>query len=192
MTEQGFTLQVYRIRERLFDNAQAVLQDALPEAKISPSIDRRQLLVWARTAEHESIQNILNTLDQQIGPHDQQTLVAYGLKEATRSAAQSFLNESLPGLQYIESNDPTKLLIRARADQHAVVERLLKEFEQANPSKPVMTVEVYPLDDRDADRVQKLLDPDLLRGLSTELDESKKRADRACDRPTTCEAERGA
>ncbi len=153
-TEGGPTLALYPMESTTAaSNALTVLRTVTPEAQISPSPDYRNLIVWARPAEHEKIKETLTQLAEK-KPENTSTLETYTIENMPASSALPILQAQVPGVQFTYGGDPHTLIAWARPAEHATIKSMVEKISQQPAAEGSLTMAVYPLQTNSTGAIQ--------------------------------------
>ena len=144
-----------------------------PEAQLVPDTQTDRLTVWALPHEHAAIDTQLKSLEYQLQPADLK-LATYTLQRASTAEAQQLLQSVIPDLQFLTSADPQQLLIRARPQDHTLIQQTLDELDQVLSQPQATEVKVYSLGSMAPTTLTPLLDPKLTAGMSVIPDAERK------------------
>jgi type II secretory pathway component GspD/PulD (secretin) len=115
------------------------------------------------------IQKLFDALEKEIPAGDRQ-FQTYELRKATSAQARELISAAVPSVQYLGSDNPRRLLLRAREADHELIRKTLDELEAALAEPVPQVVRVFDLQEATPALVQSLLDPKLLEGLSVTPD----------------------
>lgn len=113
-----------------------------PGAQFVPTIDPQQLLAWAKPEEHEKIRQAIAELAP--SGEEKPSLVTYDLQTLDARTATSLIQTVAPAAKVTTSTDGRKLLVYARAAEHARIAEVLQSADLP-PEAPGLRMEVYPV-----------------------------------------------
>jgi type II secretory pathway component GspD/PulD (secretin) len=161
--------RTYRSRPEVLQKVKGLLLEKAPQAKVLSEDQPGVVLIWASTAEHVEIQKLFDALEKEIPAGDRQ-FQTYELRKATSAQARELISAAVPSVQYLGSDNPRRLLLRAREADHELIRKTLDELEAALAEPVPQVVRVFDLQEATPALVQSLLDPKLLEGLSVTPD----------------------
>ncbi len=170
---QKGTIRIYQGRPEVLAQIKGLLPQVAPEAELMPDTQTDRLTVWAQPQEHTAIETQLKSLEDQLQPIDLQ-LATYPLQRASTAEATQLLQSVIPDLQFLTSADPQQLLIRARPEDHTLIQKTLAELDQVLSQPQATEVKVYSLGSMAPDTLTPLLDPKLTAGMSVIPDAERK------------------
>ena len=167
------SLQVYPGRPEILTRLKALLTQVAPQAQPVADTQTDRLMVWALPHEHKAIHDALLSLESQLQLVELK-LATYTLQRASASEAQQLLLTVVPDLKLLTSADPKQLLIRARPEDHKLIQQTLDELEAALSQPQPTEVKVYPLGKTPPATLTSLLEPKLTAGLTLIPDVERK------------------
>ncbi len=158
-------LKAYSIRG-LGPNAQPVLQAAAPAATILGGSEPDQLLIRARTAEHEKINKTLQQMQMVADAAPKRSLATFDIEGLDASAIQATISPLMDGDVQV-TVDPTgrRLFVRAFPEKQKQITELVESVIKTLPSRKDVETKLYRTLVGDADEVQeaiKALYPDAI------------------------------
>ena len=140
------TLETYTLESVTPAVAIPIIQQTVPLAKINAGSDPQQLIVRARSADHEKIAAVIAQLSTKEDPQTAPILKTYTLESVTLAVATPIIQQTVPQAILSGGSDPQQLIARARPADHekiaAVIAQLsVKEDPQTAPSMAVYALE---------------------------------------------------
>jgi len=161
-------LKTYDYSESILSAAKPLVSTQVSKARFTDTTNKDQWLVWASTEDHAVIQEILESLKQNLPAQTEQKLEIYTLERVAPNDAQTAITAIIGTVTYLTSTDSNQLRIWADGDTHTQVAELLKQLEaQLEESVEVRPLEVYAIDRQtDVATVFLSLDTQLTAGAS--------------------------
>lgn len=151
--EHALKLEVYRVAEPLRKRAAAVL-DALttdlPGVRKVVDADSGDISVWAKTAQHEIVKQMLHQLETSASDAEARTLVAYRLLVAEPTSVLSVLQTLLPEAKFVAETKTRHLVAWARPKEHEQIKAAVEQIDQDAPPEQRLQLKAHPLDKADA------------------------------------------
>lgn len=145
----------YRLLKTEREVATAVLKQAVPEAGISSGKDPTQLLIWARPADHQIIERVIDQLESESTPNKGFELKIYTVKSAAASVVHPLIGRTIPKATVTLSSDPNRLIIYALPSDHIEVAKIIDQFDAENT--PETSIEFYDVQKTDADSALRMV-----------------------------------
>ncbi len=117
------------------------LTTVVPDAKISPDVTNKMLIVTANEEDHTKIQEVLEQVDQRGG--GELTTKAYPLKWANPAILVSSLTTVVPDAKVSSDVYNKMLLVTANAEDHKTIQGILEQADQLGGGD--LTTKAYPL-----------------------------------------------
>lgn len=146
--EFAATAVVYDLQDMTPTAATAAVQflrQAVPKANFALGGDGRQVVAWARAADHEAIAQLVKQLAEE-SPDSARTAQIYSLQHATATTALAALTPVVPRASLTVGADPNQLAAFARPADHAKIAKILEELDKPAPPETEPTAIVYSLD----------------------------------------------
>jgi|GEM_PF-2292611 len=161
-------LKTYDYSESILSAAKPLVSTQVSKARFTDTTNKDQWLVWASTEDHAVIQEILESLKQNLPAQTEQKLEIYTLERVAPNDAQTAITAIIGTVTYLTSTDSNQLRIWTDGDTHTQVAELLKQLEaQLEESVEVRPLEVYAIDRQtDVATVFLSLDTQLTAGAS--------------------------
>ena len=154
--ERG-TLATYSIHH-LGPNVATAITNAVPDAIVIPGADPSQLIVKAKSSDHEQVQQLLDQLQSTRSIPAAKELAVFDIKGTSSEAVLEILAPLADAdVQFTVDEDGNRLFVRARADQQRTVRSLLEKVTSSLPARGALTTKVYTFENPDADEVQSAL-----------------------------------
>ncbi|GEM_PF-1456151 len=155
-------VEVYTVETVDARSAMSILTTAVPEATVTPGTDARQLVVFARPAEHEKVKAALEQLASK-GPEEfRPSIVIYTLPTEGAAHAMQVLTPVVPQAKFTVGSDPSKLIVWAYPDDHAIIAAAVEQIEADSWLDGNRIMSVYPMKPEDVSTFMKLLEPTIL------------------------------
>jgi hypothetical protein len=145
--EQASKAVVYTLK---FVNAAQVVElltGATPEAKVTADADDPQrLVVWAKPADHTTIESVLQQVDVEGAADSGRTAVIYSLEEMDLRSlifAFRFLTTSVPDASFSPGAREGQVLAFATAKDHQRIQSLVDQLTKAPPPEQAPAAAVY-------------------------------------------------
>ncbi len=119
----------------------AALTTVVPDAKVSPDVYNKMLIVTASDEDHTRIQDVLDQADQRGG--GELTTKAYLLKWANPAIIASSLTTVVPDAKISSDVYNKMLLVTANAEDHVKIQGVLEQADQLGGGE--LTTKAYPL-----------------------------------------------
>ena len=121
-----------------------VLRVAIPTVRMAVDPKSGGLVALGTVAEHEQIQSaIAQIASQPEGPAQQ--LVTYQLPRAGAVSAFQILSQATPDARPAIGQDPSRLLVWARPEDHLIVEKIVEQLEADSTAKKKFELRPYSL-----------------------------------------------
>ena len=145
--ELAHQMVVYTLKWSTADNATGILAEAVRGADLRAGDDPQQLIAWARPAEHEVIQGVLEVIDVEPSAETASKAVVYTLKSITAANAQTVLEDAVPDARFnVGEEDPQRLTAWARPADHTMIDTILQEIDVAEPDEMASRAILYTLE----------------------------------------------
>ncbi len=142
--ETAPTMVVYPLKNVQAQDAIRLLSTIIPQAKLNSGSDAKQIVAYARPADHEVIKASLEKIDAQ---DNAATVVMYNLKgKATYAGSYytlAFLRSAVPEATFTVGADSSQLVVWAKPEQHERIKQLVDEFSKELPPEETPTTVVY-------------------------------------------------
>ncbi len=119
-----------------------------PEARVNPGPDPQKILVWARPADHERVQAVLDELAKKEPPEKARRVVVYKIRAANPSASYytlSLLKSMFPEAQFSIGTENDQLVVWARPAEHDQIKSTIDQIASEDPEKAHQMV-VYTIE----------------------------------------------
>ncbi|MBN2476468.1 MAG: hypothetical protein JXB62_17775 [Pirellulales bacterium] len=151
--------EVYTLDRTDAAAAMQFLVTAIPQAKFSVGTDPRQLIAWARPADHARIKQAVENMSQQEPPETARKLVTYALETTGAARAITLLTPAVPDAQLSVGTDPGQLIAYARPADHEIIRSAVDQMEADALRDTGRTLAVYPMRKEDVPALLQVLDP---------------------------------
>ncbi|MFH1924736.1 MAG: secretin N-terminal domain-containing protein, partial [Planctomycetota bacterium] len=136
----------YTLRSAGMIEAMQVLRTMVPRARLTMGAEPHQLIAWARPADHEIIEEILEKMAER-GPDDLAArVVVYTLEGTDAQTAIGFLETAVPEAQFSVGSDPRRVIAWALPADHEVIEKAITEMSKEESPETAPRVVVYDLE----------------------------------------------
>ncbi|MCH5373890.1 MAG: hypothetical protein JJ992_07940, partial [Planctomycetes bacterium] len=126
-----------------------VLKKITPEADLTADpADPKRLTAWAKPADHQTIENILQQIDVEEAAGSGYTAVIYSLEGMGSRAslyALRFLAGAVPNARITVGTDEEQLVVWATAKDHEQIKMLVDQLTKSPPPEQAPRVGVYAL-----------------------------------------------
>ncbi len=122
-----------------------MLRTMFPEAQIAPGAESDQIVVLARPAEHEKIKVAIDQLSTD-DPAIARRMAVYAMESPGRTGAAGIvptLAQMFPDAQFSAGNEPDKVVVWARSDDHKPIETAIQQLSKKEPPEKAPKVAVY-------------------------------------------------
>ncbi len=149
--EKAPKLVVYTLQSKAAADVTGILEEAVPDAKLTMDADPQKLNVWARAADHAIIAEVLEQLDVEEPPETAPKVVVYALESIDAATAMALMQTAFPDAQFSagsvsQGGDPHKLIAFARPAEHAKIQSAVDQLSQKEPPETAPRAEVYTLE----------------------------------------------
>ncbi|NLY00812.1 MAG: hypothetical protein GXY83_32370, partial [Rhodopirellula sp.] len=142
--ETAPTMVVYTLKNVQATDAMRMLSPLVPQAKLNQGSDSKQLVAYARPADHEVIKASLEKID---AADNAATVAMYTLKgQATYANSYytlAFLRSAVPEATFTVGADASQMIVWAKPEQHERIKQLVEEFSKELPPEETPTTVVY-------------------------------------------------
>ncbi len=147
--EAASEIVVYSLKNISATNASSVLRTAVPQAQVTTDIENPQrLTAWARQEDHDTIQEVLATVDVEGAADSAATAVIYTLEglDATGAIyAVRFLTTAFPKARIVSGAQPGQVVAWATPKDHTEIKTLIDQMGQGPPPELAPKLTVYGL-----------------------------------------------
>ncbi len=143
--------EAYDLKYATAADAIQALQEAVPEASLSPGATENQVVAWARPDDHRKIVEILDQLDREPPQETEPRAVAYSLEAADATEALRILREAVPKARVSIGAEPHQLIAWARPADHEIIDQIIQKIVEQGPDELAPRVAVYTLETTDAE-----------------------------------------
>ncbi|NLX95926.1 MAG: hypothetical protein GXY83_07105 [Rhodopirellula sp.] len=138
----------------------AFLRSAVPEATFTVGADASQLIVWAKTEQHDKIKQLVEEFSKDLPPEETPTTVVYTLgSNVTAAAATQMLRTAVPEAGLSIGADPQTLIAFAKPADHKIIEQAVEKLSAEEPADTAPTMAVYTLTNVEAQDAIRVLSP---------------------------------
>ncbi len=160
--ESSPRVEVYNLRSGSAAGMVMALKVILPEARCGVGANPRQLVAYARPADHKRIAEIVEKMSQREPPEEAPHIKLYTLRNIGAAAAAKALAAALPEAQLSVGADPAQLIAFARPADQAIIKAAVEQMEAEGLADSRRVLAVYPMKAKDAQALLGVLDPKLL------------------------------
>ncbi|REK11456.1 MAG: hypothetical protein DWQ37_14330 [Planctomycetota bacterium] len=161
---------VYTLTETDGQTVVPALQTAVPQARVSGGANSRQIVVWARPAEHETVRTMLAELDKE--QLTESVPKAYAVRTADSMALWQTLQSlfaTRPSVQLSLDRDNSTIVALASPGEHETIQRVIDEVEAGSSVDDGATFEVHALGTADGDSVLEVLQTTVTKNTRAQL-----------------------
>ena len=128
--------------------------------------DDTLILVKATANDHESVDELIKTLDTEIARKTPRTIASYELTNLEKMLAIQILSNRFPEITFVTEDNTSRLLTWANPGEHNQIPLILKGLEAAVAVENEKKVEVYNID------AEKMIAADVLDLIDSKLKEN--------------------
>lgn len=129
--------RVYPLSEASLNSTQNAIERLLPEAYIAIEESTRSLIVTATEEDHQRVREVIQQIDQLDTAASGKETKAYPLAVADVAAARDAIQALLPEATLSADQANRSLIVTAKPQQHANVERVLATLDQPNSANKI-------------------------------------------------------
>jgi type II secretory pathway component GspD/PulD (secretin) len=125
-----------------------MLRTMFPEAQIAPGAESDEIAVLARPAEHEKIKVAIDQLNVD-DPAVARRMAVYAMESPGKTGAAGIiatLTQMFPDAQFSAGNEPDKMVVWARSDDHKPIETAIQQLSKKEPPEKAPKVIVYQIE----------------------------------------------
>ncbi len=122
-------MKIYTLEKLEALSVTKMLQSIVPEAECSIGTDSRQLIVWATEEDQAEVADAIQQMSAETEDGKAPLAVTYQLNSLTADTAEEVLQEIAPNAKFTEGDDEYQLIIWARPDEHAEIEKTLERID---------------------------------------------------------------
>ena len=152
---------VYTLKTVDATRALELLREAVPDAQLTVGTNARQLIAWARPADHEIIADAVEKMSQEEPPETRPRVVLYDVEATGAQNAMRLLQAAVPEAELAVGDDPGKLIAWARPEDHEVIQAAVEQFEADSWLEGKRIISVYPIKAGDAESLVQVLQTEL-------------------------------
>ncbi|HJN09335.1 MAG TPA: secretin N-terminal domain-containing protein [Pirellulaceae bacterium] len=168
---EDVSLRVHQATADVLRNANPLLTDVAPRARLVEAADSDKWLVWATASEHQAVAELLETLTEQVDTkRSARSIKAYPLARTDASVARQMITDQAENATILDSSDTRRLIVLGTADEHTKIEAVLAELATVL-KQPDTSLRVYPIEDRRlaAQTIVDSLDAEVSEGVSIQV-----------------------
>jgi hypothetical protein len=140
-------LVVYTLDHIEAEQARDILRKVVATAEFTADpANAKRLTVWAKPAEHQTVENALAQIDVEEAAGSGATAVIYSLEDMDATAliyAQQFLTATVPTARITRAAQPNQLLAWATARDHERLQMLVDQLTKQPPVEAAPKVAIY-------------------------------------------------
>jgi type II secretory pathway component GspD/PulD (secretin) len=170
---EDVSLRVHEATPAVLRNAEPLLEDVAPQARLVDGGDTDKWLVWATAVEQEAIAELLVTLAEQVNVKKaSRSIRAYPLGKSDASLARQLIAEEATDATILDSSSSRRLIVLGTAEEHTKVGAVLEDLTTVL-KEPDTLVRVYPIGHEgiSAQTIVDYLDAALTAGISIQVNE---------------------
>ena len=137
--------KLYTLKSSTASGAIRALARAFPEAEFSVGDDPYVLVCVAKQEDQTRIAKAIEALSKDLPEGEKAELRVYTLDSRLSYMATRSLSEAFPRARFAPGTDPRQLIAYARAEDHAEIEKLVKELTAPEDPATAPKAEVYAL-----------------------------------------------
>ena len=122
-------MKIYTLEKLEALSVTTMLKSIVPEAECSIGTDSRQLIVWATDEDQAEVANAIKEMSVETQDGKAPLAVTYPLNSLTAATAEKILKDIAPNAKYTVGDDEYQLIIWARPDEHAEIEKTLERID---------------------------------------------------------------
>lgn len=154
---EQFKVVAYRLRAADPASVLAALQTLLPDVKFVVDAKARQVVAWARPADHERIQEAVAELDAELPEEQRIEIMSHPLGKADVTAVLLVLRSLLPEVTVTSDTKNVALVAWARKRDQEVIRRAIAGAQPDVPEGQRPSIVVYEVPDADPIQVAAML-----------------------------------
>lgn len=154
---EQFKVVAYRLKAADPASVLSALQTLLPEVKFVVDVKARQVVAWARAADHERIAEAVAELDAELPEEQRIEIMSHPLGKADVSAVLLVLRSLLPEVTVTSDAKNVALVAWARKRDQEVIRRAIAGAQPDVPEGERPSIVVYEVPDADPIQVAAML-----------------------------------
>jgi len=119
-----------------------VLRSTLPNARLAIDPKTGGLAALGTAADHAEIQSALSQMND-LGTIQHARLATYTLSKIRGSSAVTLFGQAVPEARVSVGQDPTQLIVWAKNEDHAAIERIVEQLEDEAAATPGLVPKSY-------------------------------------------------
>ncbi|MCA9199214.1 MAG: hypothetical protein KDA87_16830, partial [Planctomycetales bacterium] len=136
-------LQFITAPANVIEKLQALMEQVTPSATTLPS-EPGSLAVWASAEDLQILTSLATSIQTEIASQ-QLELRPHAVNPTLSAQVREQLQQTFPTIEFVESNDPAKLLIKAKAVDHDAIEQTIASLQELISEPEVTEVRVFPV-----------------------------------------------
>lgn len=153
--DQKSRLVTYTVSKIRGASAMTLLNQVVPDARISLGQDPTQLLVWAKSEDHAAIEKMVEQLEKDSVPAKDVEPKSYMIRTMTAANAITLLNRLVPRAVLNVGTDPNRLIALASRSDHEIIAHVIKQLDTEHG--PDIRIEFYDVARVDSDAAMRLV-----------------------------------
>jgi len=136
-----------------------MLRELVPSARLDDHRRTRRLVAWATAKEHKTITETLAKVAGDESAQAGENVVVYEVKSASIPTVMQVLQSVAPDARYHPGTDAHKLIVWARAEDHATIKPIIEKLETDAKPDDTRELAVYPLYGATGSTLSQVLSP---------------------------------
>jgi type II secretory pathway component GspD/PulD (secretin) len=164
-------LKSHAVRPDLNVSARATILEAIPQIKFVEGTPLDKLLVWATPQQHDDLDQLIEKLQNEIAAPPNRVIQIHALENVDKARAITILQETVDGLEFLESARENELTLWATQDRQQRVAEMLAQLKNLDLSDASVEVRVFPFDSDKvlADTISEALTGQIPTGVSLQI-----------------------
>ena len=150
---------VYPLESANATQAMSILRTIVPEAQFGIGANTRQLIAWARPADHEKIKKVVEEMGKEEPEETAARVQVYTVETVDAMKAMSVLATAVPEAMVSAGNDDRQLVVFARPSEHEKVKATLEQLSTKGPEELQPKIVIYSLPTEGASHAMQVLQP---------------------------------
>ena len=155
--ETAAKMHVYALETLDAGEAMRLLQTVVPEAQFGFGANARQLIAWARPADHEKIEATITEMAKEEPAETAPRFKVYTVEATGAGDAISVIQAAVPEAEFSVGADSRQLIAFARPSEHEKIEAALEQLATRGPEESLPTIKVYSLETAGAQNALQVL-----------------------------------
>ncbi|NLZ02432.1 MAG: hypothetical protein GXY25_18095, partial [Pirellulaceae bacterium] len=150
---------IYPLTATTTTQATALLRLIVPQAQFGVGANTRQLVAWARPADHELIKKAVEEMGKEEPAETAPRVEVYTVETVDVQTAISVLLKTVPEAAVNAGSDARQLVALARPAEHEKIKATLDQLAKKGPEEKQPSIAVYPLGTASAAAAMQVLTP---------------------------------